>query len=199
MQVISYFKKFTIRSFIYILAILLLIVISVEIYSGLTQAEKRTSNLNSRGPSSESLTSESLTIENRSQGSNHVIYGKVIDTKSSWQEASNGDTLIITKVKVQILEKLKGGIDSQKSIEDTIEFEIAGGTVGNFTVDVANYPKITKGERMVVFLRESEDKQYTPFGQGAGILKLDKKSVNKKSKLSLSEIRKRVTSSKSKL
>src|SRR3712207_3309265 len=73
-----------------------------------------------------------VTIEERAQGSDRVVVGKVSRSRAEYMRNEHGDDLIVTRHQVQVSETLKG------ASQDAVEVLIEGGTVGDTTLEVSD-------------------------------------------------------------
>ncbi|MFH2139032.1 MAG: hypothetical protein ABII88_11090 [Candidatus Omnitrophota bacterium] len=90
----------------------------------------------------------SLSPEELTDDSDEVIIGRVISKDSHWNEDA---TAIVTDVKVQINEVLKG-----EDIENPVTIEILGGVVGEMEMKVSDAAFFEQNEEVVLFLSDSD-------------------------------------------
>lgn len=94
-----------------------------------------------------------LELEELVLSSDLVVYGKVTDLGSAWNE---NNSLIYTTVTLQPLEILK---DAAGESRPTVVFRVLGGTVGTTTLRVHDNPKFAPGEEVLVCL-ETKNKPW---------------------------------------
>jgi hypothetical protein len=128
------------------------------------------------------------TIEERAAGSQKVIHAKVVGVQSYKTTNSYGDQLIMSRLKLNVLETLKGA-DHHET-----EMVMEGGTVDGLTMKNSSLPAVSdlQGSELVLFLVDSKE-GLAPYHAGIGIVPLD--SVTKKvpkTNLDLETIRKKV-------
>ncbi len=80
----------------------------------------------------------------------HVLIGKVKSVDSYYDSNKWGDTLIYSQVGIKVEKKLKG------EIEDFVDFIVEGGTVGEITLKVSEYPLFTEGEKVKLYLKKTD-------------------------------------------
>jgi len=78
----------------------------------------------------------------------HVLVGKVKTVYSYYDGNEWGDVLIFSRVDVKVEKKLKGKTD------DEVSFVVEGGTVGEITLKVSNYPLFEEGEKIKLYLKK---------------------------------------------
>jgi len=96
-----------------------------------------------------------------------VVLATVTDVESEFGENAYGDRLILSQVRMQVNETMKG------AHEGSLVVTLEGGTVGDLTLDVSDMPTMEKGERAVLFLSSTPGGSYVPSGRGAGVVKVD--------------------------
>ncbi|MFL5812954.1 MAG: hypothetical protein ACJ763_05205 [Bdellovibrionia bacterium] len=106
-----------------------------------------------------------VTIEQRAQGSDVVVHGKVKEKRFEKQRNDQGDELIVTHVNLEVQENLKGTESS------SVDMVVEGGTYEGMTLKVSDQPELVMGEEVVAFLNKTED-GYRPNRRGQGILRL---------------------------
>jgi hypothetical protein len=123
-------------------------------------------------------------VPERVRGAEHVVVATVSDLQASYQQSEFGDQLIVSHVRLQVEETLKG------RPEPLMEIEVLGGTVDGITLEVSSLPRMARGERAVFFLtRDKRSARLVPHLRGQGILKLDTQNKVKGSSLDLATIR----------
>jgi hypothetical protein len=78
-------------------------------------------------------------------GSREIFVGRVVSRASQWVENRDG-RMIVTLVTFAIEASLKGGLQTQTSLE------FVGGTVNDMTMTVAGMPQFSVGDRDVLFV-----------------------------------------------
>lgn len=78
----------------------------------------------------------------------HILVGKVKKVESYYGVNDWGDVLILSQVKVKVERKVKG------KMEDSVSFVVEGGTVGDMTLKVSEYPLFTEGEKVKLYLKK---------------------------------------------
>ena len=106
-------------------------------------------------------------VGKQAKGAKKVVVATVTEVDSEFAENDYGDRLIFSNVTLQIDETMKG------PHEGSMVVAIEGGTVGEVTLTVSDMPRMSRGERAVLFLDESPKRGHVPHGRGAGVLKLD--------------------------
>lgn len=105
-----------------------------------------------------------VTIEQRVEGSDVVIHGKVKDKQFEKRRNEYGDELIVTHVNLEVQESLKGTPSSN------VDMVVEGGTYNGMTLKVSDQPELATGEEVVAFLNKT-DGGYRPNRRGFGILR----------------------------
>jgi hypothetical protein len=86
-----------------------------------------------------------ITFEELVDSSHEIFIGEVVSRQSRWVDTREGRA-IVTLVTFKIDEGLKGGLQTQTSLE------FLGGTVGDVTLEVTGMPEFHVGDRDVVFV-----------------------------------------------
>jgi hypothetical protein len=107
-------------------------------------------------------------VQKLSLDATHVLVGKVKNVYSYYDGNEWGDYLIFSQVDVKVEKKLKG------KINDEVSFVVEGGTVGEMTLKVSNYPLFEEGEIFKLYLKK--EKQVFHF---LGSEKMEGKGGNK--------------------
>lgn len=118
-----------------------------------------------------------------------VVVGTVTRVEPIFQTNEFGDRLIVSRTHVRVDSVLKGGSGSGVREGEEVVLEVEGGTIGDLTLTVSDLPKLERGERAVLFLRQNSRGAHVPHRRGQGILKLDSSDRVKGSALSLSAVR----------
>ena len=93
-------------------------------------------------------------------GAREIFIGQVVDVQSRFVDTREGRA-IVTLVTFRIDDSLKGGLQTQTSLE------FLGGTVGDVSLTVAGMPQFRVGDRDVVFVGDrNEVSPLTGFMQG---------------------------------
>jgi type IV secretory pathway protease TraF len=94
-------------------------------------------------------------------GSDAIVEGKVVDVESFWDREGR---VIVTMATVRVDDALLGKVNR------TIQVQTFGGTVGDYTVEAAGFPKFNRGDHVLLFLnqRDALDKstRVTGYQQG---------------------------------
>ena len=122
-------------------------------------------------------------LPDRVRGAARVVVATVTDVTAAWQTNELGDQLIVSNVRLDIEETLKGGPAR------SLNMELIGGTVGDITLEVSSLPQLARGERAVFFLEAAPSGRLVPHRRGEGILKLDPQNRVRGSSLDLGQIR----------
>jgi hypothetical protein len=120
----------------------------------------------------------------RARGAERIIVGEVASVSPQWQVNEFGDRLIVSVVTVTVSETLKG------TAQPTVQVETEGGTIGDVTLNVSDQQVVTRGERVVFYLRRNARGRFIPHLRGLGLLKLDGSNRVPGSSLTLDAIRK---------
>ena len=108
-----------------------------------------------------------LDLVNRTRGATKVILATVVDAEAEFGENEYGDQLILTQVTLEVNDTMKGAHEA--GVVVTIE----GGTIGDLTLDVSDMPKMTKGQRAVLFLTNTPSGTYVPYRRGSSVMEVD--------------------------
>ena len=96
-----------------------------------------------------------------------VVVATVTNVESEFDVNEYGDRLIVSHVSYRVEETLKG--PSEPAGVVTLE----GGSIGDLTLSVSDMPRMTRGERAVLFTQDSVQGRPVPHGRGRGVMKLD--------------------------
>jgi hypothetical protein len=125
-----------------------------------------------------------VSIPDRVRGSEQVVVATVSDLRASYETNEFGDKLIVSHVRLQVHERLKG------EPANAVDVDVEGGTVGDVTMDVSSLPPVSRGDRAVFFLeRNQHTGRLVPHLQGLGVLMLDSNDRVKGTSLDLNTIR----------
>ena len=125
-------------------------------------------------------------LAERARGAERVVVGEVVSVNPAWQVNSFGDRLIVSVVRVNVTETLKG------ETTPTVDVEVEGGTIGTLTLRVSDQLSFTPGERGTFFLRHNSRGRFIPHLRGQGLIKLDRDNRGPGSSLTLEQIRREV-------
>ena len=123
----------------------------------------------------------------RAQAATAVAYGHVASINSGYETNSFGDRLIVTHVRFQVDEQLRG------HTSPAVDLDMVGGTVNGITMRSSMEPEpLGVGQSAVVFLRQKNNGHYLISGdsQGAqmGLMRLNSSNQTEEG-LSLDQIR----------
>lgn len=124
-----------------------------------------------------------VSIEERVQGSRHVVVARARAVRPGWRVNQWGDRLIVSRVVLDVEETLKGGPGRE------VQMDLEGGSLDGFTMGVSSLPTLAEGERAVFFLDDAGGGVLQPHLRGQGILKLDDDDTVRESSLHLGDIR----------
>jgi len=108
-----------------------------------------------------------LDLVSRARGATKVILATVVAAEAEFGENEYGDQLILTQVTMEVDETMKG------AHETDVVVTIEGGTIGDLTLDVSDMPKMTKGQRAVLFLTNTPSGTYVPYRRGSSVMEVD--------------------------
>ena len=136
-----------------------------------------------------SASGQPVPIPDRARGAERVVVAKIADLSATFETNEFGDQLIVSHVRLEVEESLKGSPDP------AVDIDVLGGTVGDLTLEVSTLPRLSRGERAVFFLaRDQRTGKLVPHLRGQGILKLDPANRVKGSSLDLPRIKELVAS-----
>ncbi|HEY7292986.1 MAG TPA: hypothetical protein VH583_24320 [Vicinamibacterales bacterium] len=122
-------------------------------------------------------------LEQRARGAERVVVGRVATVTPAWRVNDFGDRLIVSTLRVQVDETLKGNAQSSADIE------VEGGTIGELTLHVSDQQTLVPGDRAVFYLKRNARGVFVPHLRGQGVLRLDRSDRVPNSSLTLDEIR----------
>ena len=125
-------------------------------------------------------------IPERARGARSVVVAHTAEITPVWQTNEFGDLLIVSQVRLEVEETLKGAPVS------SFWMNVEGGTLNGVTLRVSSLPAMEPGERGVFFVDEMPDGTRVPHGKGLGILKLDRSEQVQGTSLLLRDIRRMV-------
>ena len=123
------------------------------------------------------------TLAERVAGAQRVVVATTENIESRMQKNRFGDELIVSRVRLRVVETLKG------VASDAALLDLEGGTLNGVTLRVSDLPDLVPGERAVFFLGAGSKGIHQPHLRGQGILKLDENDYVRGSSLGLDEIR----------
>ena len=92
-----------------------------------------------------------------------VVHAKVVDVRSAWNDEG---TAIFTWVTLDVKGRLHG------KAADQLVVRVPGGTVGDFTTEMAGAPKFDKGDEIVAFIARWYDGVPMVAGYAEGLSKV---------------------------
>jgi hypothetical protein len=128
----------------------------------------------------------SVPLAERTRGSERVIVGRVTAVNPVWRTTEHGDRLIVSVARVAVDETLKG------PVQDSVDVEIEGGTIGGLTLHVSDLEPVANGDRAVFYLTRNDRGGYVPHLRGQGFLKLDRSDRVKGTNVGLADIRRAI-------
>ncbi len=126
----------------------------------------------------------------RAQGAERIVVGRVASVAPLWRVNEFGDRLIVSVVRVNVSQTLKG------QPLPTLDVEVEGGTIGELTLRVSDQMSFSPGERAVFYLKRTARGTFAPHLRGEGLLKLDAADRVSGSSLTLEQIRREVAAGK---
>ena len=125
-------------------------------------------------------------LEDRARGAERVVVGQVTAVTPEWQVNDYGDRLIVSVVRVNVSETLKG------EATPIVDVDVEGGTIGSLTLRVSDQLTFRPGERATFFMRRNRVGRFLPHLRGQGVIKLDPSNRVPGTSLTLEEIRRAV-------
>jgi hypothetical protein len=122
-------------------------------------------------------------LAERARGAERVVVGRVVSVDPRWQVNSFGDRLIVSTLRVNVDEMLKGPASA------VVDVEIEGGTIGGLTLNVSDQVPFAPGERAVFFVRRTPRGTFAPHLRGQSLMKLDASNRVQGTNLTLNDIR----------
>ena len=129
---------------------------------------------------------DALPIVERARGADRVVIGRVASVSPAWQINEFGDRLIVSTLRVNVDENLKGPASA------AVDVEIEGGTIGGLTLHVSDQASFAPGERGVFFVRRTTRGTFAPHLRGQSLMKLDASNRVQGTALTLDDIRRGV-------
>lgn len=127
-----------------------------------------------------------------SRGAERVLVATVVRVDPVRQSNEFGDQLIVSRLHVRVDTVLKGSRGPAAAPHDQLVVEVEGGTIGDLTLTVSDMPRLERGERAVLFLRQNGRGAFVPHNRGHGILELDSSDRVRGRALTLSDVRRAV-------
>ena len=124
-----------------------------------------------------------LPLAERARGAERVVVGRVVSVDPKWQVNTFGDRLIVSTLRVNVDEMLKGPASA------VVDVEIEGGTIGGLTLNVSDQVPFAPGERAVFFVRRTPRGTFAPHLRGQSLMKLDASNRVQGTNLTLNDIR----------
>jgi molybdopterin-binding protein len=125
-------------------------------------------------------------LAERARGAERVLVGQVVSVAPSWQVNAFGDRLIVSTLRVDVDEILKGAASA------VVDVEVEGGTIDGLTLHVSDQLPLAPGERAVFFVRRTPRGTFAPHLRGQSLLKLDAADRVQGTTLTLNDIRREV-------
>lgn len=108
--------------------------------------------------------SHHVEAEFRFEGAERIVVGTVKQVTARLDQNEWGDTLILSTVRVDVREQLRG------DGPDSVEFELEGGTLGETTLNVSDMPRLSVGDQGVFALRRHRTRaRWVPNLRGNGV------------------------------
>ena len=130
--------------------------------------------------------SRPVDIPERARGARSVVIARTAEVTPMWQTNEFGDLLIVSQVRLEVEETLKGAPVS------SLWMNVEGGTLNGVTLRVSSLPAMEPGERGVFFVDDLPDGSHVPHLKGLGILKLDRADQVRGTSLLLRDLRRMV-------
>jgi hypothetical protein len=131
-----------------------------------------------------------LPLAERARRAERVVVGHAASVAPTWQINEFGDRLIVSRVRVNVSETLKGQPAA------ILDVDVEGGTIGGLTLQVSDQVSISTGERAVFYVKATARGTFVPHLRGQGVLKLDSANRVKGSNLTLEQIRREVAAAR---
>lgn len=125
-------------------------------------------------------------LAERARGADRVVVGRVASVTPEWQVNQYGDRLIVSVVRVEVSETLKG------AATPALDVEVEGGTIGTLTLHVSDQVAFRPGDRATFFVKRNPRGRLVPHLRGQGLLRLDTANRVPGSSLTLDRIRREV-------
>lgn len=105
-------------------------------------------------------------LAQRFAGAQRAVIGKVAAVEPRWERNEWGDTLIVSRLAVDVEESLKG-ISPRRVVVD-----VEGGTIDGLTLHVSHQVELRAGDRAVLIINEVRPGVHRPHRKGQGLLKV---------------------------
>jgi len=123
-------------------------------------------------------------LRGRMQGADEVVVARVLEVTPRWHANEHGDQLIVSRVRLQVEENLKGGRKDSDVVVD-----VEGGTLDGFTLRVSDLPALEPGERAVFLLNARANQARQLHLRGQGLLELTDANEVKGTSINLDDVR----------
>jgi len=127
-----------------------------------------------------------LPLAERARGADRIVVGRVVSVSPAWQVNEFGDRLIVSTLRVNVDENLKGPASA------AVDVEVEGGTLGGLTLQVSDQVSFAPNERGVFFIRRTPRGTFVPHLRGQSLMKLDASNRVQGTALTLDDIRRGV-------
>ena len=127
-----------------------------------------------------------LTLVERARGADRVVVGQVVSVSPAWQINEFGDRLIVSTLRVNVDENLKGPSSA------AVDVEVEGGTIGTLTLHVSDQASFVPNERGVFFVRRTPRGTFVAHLRGQSLMKLDASNRIQGMALTLDDVRREV-------
>jgi hypothetical protein len=120
------------------------------------------------------------------RGAERIVVGRVAAVSPRFATNEYGDRLIVSDVRIQVEEVLKGRADA------SLVMELEGGQIGDLRLEVSDLPEMAAGDRAVFFLRSGPSGKALPHARGQGIKRIDARGQISSENVTIGEIRRLV-------
>jgi hypothetical protein len=124
-----------------------------------------------------------LPFAERARGADRVVVGRVASVAPSWQVNAFGDRLIVSTLRVNVDESLKGPASA------SVDVEVEGGTINGLTLHVSDQVPFVPGDRAVFFVRRTPRGTFAPHLRGQSLMKLDASNRVQGTSVTLNDLR----------
>jgi hypothetical protein len=124
-----------------------------------------------------------MPLADRARAADRVVVGRVVSVAPSWQVNAFGDRLIVSTLRVNVDEMLKGPASA------LVDVEVEGGTIGGLTLHVSDQEAFAPGERAIFFVRRTPRGTFAPHLRGQSLMKLDAANRVRGTTLTLNDVR----------
>jgi len=122
-------------------------------------------------------------LQQRFQGAQRAVVGKVAAVQARWDRNEWGDQLIVSRMTVEVEETLKGFSGKR------LDVDVEGGTLDGLTLHVSHQAELAPGDRAIFILNESTTGVQTPHRKGLGLLRLDGNNQVEGTSTTLADVR----------